>query len=125
MCIPLYFLSKLTKESGTTVIQVGEGSDEQFIGYPWMTRDLQFHDSYWKQFIGYPKKVQKLIYHTIKPFMLAAKQYLALDYMRRAVDGEPLYQGGAVDYTKTHLRLALGETIKISCRTCSCNAHKI
>ena len=112
VCIPLYFLSKLTKESGTTVIQVGEGSDEQFIGYPWMTRDLQFHDSYWKQFIGYPKKVQKLIYHTIKPFMLAAKQYLALDYMRRAVDGEPLYQGGAVDYTKTHLRLALGKQSK-------------
>ena len=33
VCIPLYFVSKLARDSGTTVIQVGEGSDEQFCGY--------------------------------------------------------------------------------------------
>ncbi len=34
VCIPLYFVSKLARDSGTTVVQVGEGSDEQFCGYP-------------------------------------------------------------------------------------------
>ena len=35
VCIPLYFLSKLVKDSGTTVVQVGEGADENFLGYWW------------------------------------------------------------------------------------------
>ena len=32
VCIPLYFVSKLAQDSGIKVIQVGEGSDEQFCG---------------------------------------------------------------------------------------------
>ncbi|TAN56508.1 MAG: asparagine synthase (glutamine-hydrolyzing), partial [Magnetospirillum sp.] len=35
VCIPLYFLAQLVKESGTTVVQVGEGADENFLGYWW------------------------------------------------------------------------------------------
>src|SRR4029453_10829911 len=35
VCIPLYFLAKLVKQSGTTVVQVGEGADEHFLGYWW------------------------------------------------------------------------------------------
>ncbi len=35
VCIPLYFLAKLVRDSGTTVVQVGEGADENFLGYWW------------------------------------------------------------------------------------------
>lgn len=35
VCIPLYFLARLVKQSGTTVVQVGEGADENFLGYWW------------------------------------------------------------------------------------------
>lgn len=35
VCVPLYYVSKLAKDNGVTVIQVGEGSDELFCGYPW------------------------------------------------------------------------------------------
>lgn len=35
VCIPLYFLSRLVKDSGTTVVQVGEGADENLLGYWW------------------------------------------------------------------------------------------
>ena len=35
VCIPLYFLSRLVKQAGTTVVQVGEGADENFLGYWW------------------------------------------------------------------------------------------
>jgi asparagine synthase (glutamine-hydrolysing) len=35
VCIPLYFLAGLVKERGTTVVQVGEGADENFLGYWW------------------------------------------------------------------------------------------
>jgi asparagine synthase (glutamine-hydrolysing) len=33
VCLPLHFVSKLARESGTTVVQVGEGSDELLHGY--------------------------------------------------------------------------------------------
>ena len=33
VCFPLYYVSKLARDNGTIVIQVGEGSDEQFMGY--------------------------------------------------------------------------------------------
>ncbi len=35
VCIPLYFLAKLVRDSGTTVVQVGEGADENWLGYWW------------------------------------------------------------------------------------------
>jgi asparagine synthase (glutamine-hydrolysing) len=35
VCIPLYFLARLVRQSGTTVVQVGEGADENFLGYWW------------------------------------------------------------------------------------------
>ena len=36
VCVPLYYVSKLAKDNGVTVCQVGEGADEVFFGYrPW------------------------------------------------------------------------------------------
>ncbi len=34
VCVPLFHLARQTRASGTVVVQVGEGSDEQFFGYP-------------------------------------------------------------------------------------------
>jgi asparagine synthase (glutamine-hydrolysing) len=34
VCVPLYHLARKTRAEGTVVVQVGEGSDEQFFGYP-------------------------------------------------------------------------------------------
>lgn len=33
VCIPLYYVAKLLKDNGVTVVQVGEGSDELYCGY--------------------------------------------------------------------------------------------
>ena len=33
VCVPLYYVSKLARDNGTIVVQVGEGSDELFHGY--------------------------------------------------------------------------------------------
>ncbi len=48
VCIPLYFLSKLVKESGTTVVQVGEGADENFLGYWWCEHYRQKYESVYR-----------------------------------------------------------------------------
>jgi asparagine synthase (glutamine-hydrolysing) len=34
VCVPLFHLARATKQNGVTVVQVGEGSDESFFGYP-------------------------------------------------------------------------------------------
>jgi asparagine synthase (glutamine-hydrolysing) len=35
VCLPVYFVSKLARDNGVKVCQVGEGSDELFSGYPY------------------------------------------------------------------------------------------
>ena len=45
VCIPLYFLAKLVKDSGTTVVQVGEGADENFLGYWWCEHYRRLYES--------------------------------------------------------------------------------
>ena len=34
VCFPVYYVSKLARENGVIVCQVGEGADELFWGYP-------------------------------------------------------------------------------------------
>ena len=50
VCVPLYFVSKLTHDNGVTVVQVGEGSDEQFCGYASYMEYLKLYRKYWSPF---------------------------------------------------------------------------
>jgi asparagine synthase (glutamine-hydrolysing) len=60
VCVPLYFVSKLARDSGTTVVQVGEGSDEQFCGYASYMAYLQLYRRYWQPFRRLPRIVQRM-----------------------------------------------------------------
>ncbi|MER3329085.1 MAG: asparagine synthase C-terminal domain-containing protein, partial [Candidatus Kapaibacterium sp.] len=84
VCMPLYYLSKLTHESGTTVIQVGEGSDEQFVGYSWMLQGYNLQNSYWKYYQMLPKSIRKAGYQIATMFNPILNQDLAFEYLRRA-----------------------------------------
>ncbi|MDP6174236.1 MAG: asparagine synthase (glutamine-hydrolyzing), partial [Rhodospirillales bacterium] len=62
VCIPLFFVSKLAKDSGIKVVQVGEGSDEQFCGYNGYMKYLELHRRYYKPFQKFfPKPLQRSI----------------------------------------------------------------
>jgi asparagine synthase (glutamine-hydrolysing) len=95
VCMPLWFLSKLTRDSGTIVIQVGEGSDEQFCGYNWMLRDYNFYKSYWKIYKSLPKVLRKGIYSSIKPILKGLDQFQVMEYLRRGTFGHELYWAGS------------------------------
>lgn len=103
VCIPLYFLSKLTRESGTTVIQVGEGSDEQFMGYKWMMQGYEFYNSYWKYYSSLPSAIKTATFHLAKPFFKMVNHNLALDYLRRASFGEEFNWSGVSIFSPSHL----------------------
>lgn len=95
VCIPLYFLAKLVRESGTTVVQVGEGADENFLGYWWCEhyrrKQLEVYDparraahpTIWKRLLGRAA-------HVID--VTAAEDR---DIVRRAQRGQELFWGGA------------------------------
>lgn len=97
VCIPLYFVSKLARDNGTIVVQVGEGSDEEFLGYPWMIRDMRFRSRYWKEWI--PAPLRKLGYFASSPII---KHPLMKEYLRRYSSSEEFFWGGAMAFTETH-----------------------
>ncbi len=103
VCMPLYFLSKLTRDSGTTVIQVGEGSDEQFVGYKWMRREWEFYNSYWKMYDKMPKLFKKNFYALAKSPFKFLNRYAELEYLRRSSYDEELYWSGLPRISATHL----------------------
>jgi asparagine synthase (glutamine-hydrolysing) len=61
VCIPLYFVSRLAHDNGMKVVQVGEGSDEQFCGYSGYMAYLKMYHKYWTPFRKYlPQPAQRL-----------------------------------------------------------------
>jgi len=102
VCIPLYFVSKLARDNGTIVIQVGEGSDEQFAGYNWMLRELRFYNSVWKYYTALPQFAKKGFYKVAAPLFEKQHWYLPLEYVRKASFGDELFWGGAINFTETH-----------------------
>lgn len=108
VCIPLYFVSKLARESGTIVVQIGEGSDELFTGYSWMLREIRFHDTFWRLYTSFPAFLRKAVYASVSGVLASANRYLELEYLRKATYGENLYWGGAINFTESHKRELLG-----------------
>ncbi len=111
VCIPLYFVSKLARENGTIVVQVGEGSDEQFSGYPSYLRELQMYQWLWKPYQLVPAFAKSAIFRLASSFLGRQKKYLQLDYIRKATSGDELFWGGVNIITETHKQFLLtGDT---------------
>jgi asparagine synthase (glutamine-hydrolysing) len=105
VCIPLYFVSKLARDSGTIVVQVGEGSDEEFAGYPWLVRDIKLYDRLWRPAGKLsPKIVRRAAFLAASPLV---KNPLIREYLRRFARGEELFWGGAMAFTEEHKRKLL------------------
>ncbi|MEP7309720.1 MAG: asparagine synthase (glutamine-hydrolyzing) [Acidobacteriota bacterium] len=93
VCIPLYFLAKLVKDSGTTVVQVGEGADENFLGYWWCEHYRRMDEAVYqpaRRHLPWWRRVQAAI---AQP--RAALSGEALEVQQRARRGEELFWGGA------------------------------
>ncbi len=114
VCIPLYFVSKLARESGTIVVQIGEGSDELFSGYSAMLREIKFHDTFWKLYTSFPAFIRKAVYFSVAGAAKSANRYLELEYLRKATYAEELYWGGAINFTEIHKRELLGSAVHLN-----------
>jgi asparagine synthase (glutamine-hydrolysing) len=100
VCIPLYFVSKLAHDSGITVVQVGEGSDEQFSGYGTYMSYLRLHRRAWEPF-------ERHVPDLLRPAIAGAARAVGrrvrrlavhADFADRAARGRELFWSGAMSF---------------------------
>jgi asparagine synthase (glutamine-hydrolysing) len=93
VCIPVYYVSKLARDNGVIVCQVGEGSDELFLGYPgWKTMlELQQKDDL---------PVPRVLKRAAASAAVAAGQggRREVELLRRGGEGLPIFWSGAESF---------------------------
>jgi asparagine synthase (glutamine-hydrolysing) len=102
VCVPLYYVSKLARETGTIVVQVGEGSDEIFGGYDWFRTYLQIQERFWRHAELAPLSARRAASALAKPLVeRVLKKRMAGELVRRLGANESLFWGGAVVFDET------------------------
>jgi asparagine synthase (glutamine-hydrolysing) len=97
VCIPLYYVSKLVRDSGTIVAQVGEGSDEQFAGYAHYHRYQRLQRGAWGAYTRLPRWLRAAGHRTAEPLLRRSGLPREVrELVRRAAADEPLFLSGAV-----------------------------
>ncbi|MGQ0663081.1 MAG: asparagine synthase (glutamine-hydrolyzing) [Pseudomonadota bacterium] len=107
VCVPVYYVSKLAREHGVIVAQVGEGADELFCGYP-----------YWKAMRGLERANALPVARFLKRAGLAALRlaglggHAATEYLRRGIAGLPIFWGGAEAFTEAEKQALLSPRLR-------------
>jgi len=97
VCFPLNYVSKLVRDSGVIVAQVGEGSDELFCGYPWFLHYLQLEKI--NKFLKLiPKSIKKPILNIFVKLPKINKKLILVEILRRMANEEFVFWGGANVY---------------------------
>ena len=92
VCIPLYFLAQLVRRSGTTVVQVGEGADENFLGYWWCEHYRQKYENVYRPLRTAGRWERAMRRFTSTALAVAPEDR---DIADRAEAGQELFWGGA------------------------------
>ncbi|MCA1587128.1 MAG: asparagine synthase (glutamine-hydrolyzing) [Chloroflexi bacterium] len=61
VCVPLHFVSRLARESGVTVVHVGEGADELLAGYPTYVTARAMMGGPWQRLRRLPGPLRTLV----------------------------------------------------------------
>ena len=97
--VPVHYVSKLARESGTYVVQVGEGSDELFHGYSGYISHARFRQRYWPTFQRVPKPLRKALSKTALTVALRSGRFLGhAQAIEEAAEGRLPFWGGAIAY---------------------------
>ena len=107
VCVPVYYVSKLARDNGVIVCQVGEGADELFWGYPgWeIALRLQRYDD-----LPLPKSLKCLGLAGLR--LLHKDQHFYYEWLRRGTKGQPIFWGGAEAFTETQKQRLLSPRLR-------------
>ncbi|MFI5305040.1 MAG: asparagine synthase (glutamine-hydrolyzing) [Nitrospiria bacterium] len=107
VCVPVYYVSKLAKDHGVTVCQVGEGADELFWGYPWWKTALQVqkYDD-----LPIPRILKKCALGGLS--LLGRRETYYYEWLRRGAEGQPVFWGGADVFSETGKQSILSDNLR-------------
>ncbi|MDQ5845017.1 MAG: asparagine synthase (glutamine-hydrolyzing), partial [Acidobacteriota bacterium] len=113
VCVPLYYVSKLARDSGTIVVQVGEGADEIFSGYENYVRHLRIYENFWQYAERTPQFMRRAASAVMRPALEATgRKRTAIELLRRLGENEPLFWGGVVIYDETFKHRVLSPELR-------------
>jgi asparagine synthase (glutamine-hydrolysing) len=95
VCVPVYYVSKLARDNGVTVCQVGEGADEIFWGYPFWKKQLKIQNL---ASLPIPKWMQRAALPLIASYWGADS--MPYEVARRSSIGIPTFWSGAESFTE-------------------------
>jgi len=107
VCVPVYYVSKLARDNGVVVAQVGEGADELFWGYPaWKVyRNLQRYDD-----LPVPSGLKRVA--VAAATRLGKGERREVEFLRRGADDHPIFWGGAEAFTHTQKQRLLSTRLR-------------
>ena len=107
VCVPVYYVSKLARDNGVTVCQVGEGADELFWGYPnWkLMLELQYKNAW-----PVPSPLKKVGLAGLR--LLGREKTLYYEWLRRGANDLPVFWGGAEAFTEAQKQDLLSPRLK-------------
>lgn len=103
VCMPFYFLSKAARAAGVPVVQVGEGADELFFGYPLYQRNMQAERRFGLLRRLLPRCVRLGVSQTLAPLCNQFRR----EWLFNWAHDRPLFWGGATVFGQQEKR-ALG-----------------
>jgi asparagine synthase (glutamine-hydrolysing) len=113
VCVPLYHLARKSRESGTVVVQVGEGSDEQFFGYPGYLSVYALESSMGKPLRALPRMVRRALGHAgsgVASVLMRGGDRLEL--LRCAAEDRVFFWGGAIAFKGEEKRRILSPSAR-------------
>ncbi len=102
VCVPLYYVAKLARDTGTIVVQVGEGSDEIFAGYDWFRTYLRIEERFWRHAERTPLLARRAAAAVARPLVQKTlKKRKASELIRRLGANQSLFWGGVGVFDET------------------------
>jgi asparagine synthase (glutamine-hydrolysing) len=108
VCVSLYYVSKLARETGTIVVQAGEGADEIFSGYTSYATYLRAYEQVWRHAERLPGSLRRGAARLADSKLgkglidrLPKGRKLAPELARRLGAGEPLFWSATEIYDET------------------------
>lgn len=108
VCVPVYYVSKLARDNGVVVCQVGEGADELFWGYP-----------SWKQMLQLQQLSDRVPLRALKSAAVGVlgmnptlRDNVRLEWLRRAGEGLPVFWSGMEGISEIQKRRLLSPRLR-------------
>jgi len=106
VCVPIYYVSRLARDNGVTVCQVGEGSDELFWGYTWWRNLLAAT----KRASRWPRAASRFVAWGAR--LLGRDMGSGYDLVSHAAQGVPVFWGGSIAFTATQKNAILSPRMR-------------